>query len=238
MPKSQLRTKARKLDRASIGLTTAGAGVGGISGINFAAIQRAEAKKEMRGISKREQKIFTPGPANPNDWRDYSPNPQPKKQNIARKLVAVKSGGIDPETRRQRGMRYRQNAATAAAIGIGATAVVPHTKNVKDAKAWTKETVKHAKKAKQLKAQKAAFESYQGNVPSRSRGMYKIRLNELGSQQKAHKTAVKISAKNAAKNIKIRPKLAAVSGIAGATAIGIGAMRRRQGRAYTDWWDV
>jgi hypothetical protein len=45
---------ARALDKGSIGLVTLGAGVGGISGYNFAAIQRAEAKRERADVNKAE----------------------------------------------------------------------------------------------------------------------------------------------------------------------------------------
>lgn len=42
---------AEKADKASLGLVTVGSGVGGASGLNFAALQRAEAKKEEVGKS-------------------------------------------------------------------------------------------------------------------------------------------------------------------------------------------
>jgi len=61
---------ADKMDKATVPLLTTGAGIGGVGGFNFAAIQRAEAAREKRKkdpVSKKKDKL-TPGERKSRRW--------------------------------------------------------------------------------------------------------------------------------------------------------------------------
>jgi hypothetical protein len=100
---------ARKLDSYNTGLLTAGAGVGGIGGINFANIQGQESRKRAprKVIIQQVQapKEVTSKSASSPSNRLYDPLP-----------------GFDPEKKRQDRARNTTAATAAGAVGVGALA--------------------------------------------------------------------------------------------------------------------
>lgn len=177
-----------KLNEASIGLTTLGAGVGGASGIHFYRLMAKENKvhkaDEAYEYRKREKAAYEAGRYVPLGADDVVQPGPPAREKPAMKILP-KSGGINVENRRQKRMKAEQYGAVGAAgalAGAAAGQVRP-------------KAIKSAVKGKTV-------------------------LRSLKS-----------------KNAKVAGGLALGAGAAGATAAGIGQMRNKQGKAYTDWWD-
>lgn len=147
------------LDRTSLGLVTTGAGVGGISGINFAALQRAEAKKEdprviksafgvvmkysdepipdahRRLFVKRErEQPYLGGAADAKNFSELGRAVPQRPVKVANAPIVprrTRPGGIDEEDRRQRRMSAEQYGMAGAAVP---TAVVGGTMAVRSAR--------------------------------------------------------------------------------------------------------
>jgi len=199
------------LDRTSLGLVTTGAGVGGVSGINFARLQQAEAKKEdprviksafgvvekydevpdshRRDFIKREkERPYLGGQA---DAKNYSQLgrvvPQQPLKAAAPPAVPrhTRPGGIDEEDRRQRRMKSEQYGLAGAAVP---TAVAGGTMAVRSAR--------NAPAKRKLIAQGAAALDRSGQYDSLINPHYARWSNRKGLATKATNTADHLEAGN------------------------------------------
>jgi hypothetical protein len=235
VPKWVTPQLARRLDKGSIGLVTLGAGVGGIGGYNFAAIQRAEAKREREPMSKsafgvvqkfksqsdrdsyydRQSKMKAPelGTPDPDDWKREPPKEQKPPEKPIRRQYPT-SGGIDPERRRLKRLGNYQDASAAgsvaAAAGAGGIMLAP----------------KAARKIQSAASTAGLSQSRKGNVK---------RAAIL------QRTSVKAAKAGARLHTVPKGKIAIGAGLASAalagTSVGVNRYRKKNGRSYTDWWD-
>lgn len=238
---AKLGHRAQQLDRASLGLVTTASGVGGLSGYNFASIQREEAKREKAGkalVAKADdpaQKAMRRRLAQSSDKEKSQLREEARavavKQNKAAKPAKTKtvklkplpkSGGINPERRR----RIRQAVYTPAlAAASGATGAVAY---------------------QQAKPAAAQFKIARSRFKNARQGRSTARLHEAivpGSGERGIKIADKLS-REGSKAVKTGLKLSRKPAVVGAAAAGLGAAaianeshRRRGGKSYNGWWD-
>lgn len=235
---AKLTHRAQQLDRASLGLVTTASGVGGLSGYNFASIQREEAKREKAGkvlVAKRDK---------------------------SRKKLP-KSGGINLDRRR----KVHQNIAEGAlATGTGAAAgaavgrtmanrriklrTYDASKQKFHANVKLKAAMKSGDEANRLQNEGYKIKRELGNVEPARRGGVSYaagRQIDRGAKQavkatqeaKTHRAA----AGKATAALKKIPKPKSAKGYA-AAAVGLGGatiathrFNRRAGKPYNGWWD-
>lgn len=206
---------ADKADKASLGLVTTASGVGGASGIHFARLQQAEAKKEDK-VAKR----------------DINGKDQPRKVKFL-----PKASGLDPEKRRQQRMKAEQyglaagsGVAGGAAAAYGADAVY----NARTSRAATRRAA--SLKRKSSNKVNAAMSMNQAGMKTDAARASRGALDYTKAARRSEGVARTFKLASKARG-KQAGKAAAVAGALGAASYGVKRMRNKQGRAYTDWWD-
>lgn len=217
------RFNPKKLERASLGLVTAGAGVGGLSGYHFAALQRAENKAERQ----REKRV--------NKMLEYSPFG-----------VVSKAKWDDDSTAKT--AQYAGYGGAAAGVG-GAVAARDirdavtgyQTRKLRPRLGKQKKKMLSAEK-KGLAAQEKSAESLRSvgahHIPGENKYDAKAAKQTkrfFGAEGKAMKLTKKI--KNIkANNVSLTPKIRVAALGAGGAAL-VGSEIARQHRVQkNDWW--
>jgi hypothetical protein len=144
-----------KLNEASVGLTTLGAGVGGASGVHFYGLMRNENKvhkaDEMYEHRKREAEAYAAGryvPLGDDDVKQPGPPAKPKP---ALKILP-KSGGMNVEARRKNRMQTEEAIAGGATGGLAGSAAAQIRPKAIYRAAKSKTLLSTAKNSKTVKA--------------------------------------------------------------------------------------
>lgn len=286
---SNAASRARRLDNASLGLVTTASGVGGASGFNFASIQRQEAKNQMKtkvvksaydDAEKRRFHAKVEGAARQAELRraaaadEAAQARQPRRSTPAKpkpvKTLKVKplprSGGINPERRRQNRLKaYESGLALGSAAAAGASAAgfarnpqrpvrleFPRAAKRVQMRGLRQEARGYAREANAIEAQSAARKTYLGNLRPAGfvAGQENKRIGAELERAKAmrvkgnqyHRDAEEIGrGLKGVRRLKVAApratKLAAVSGALGLAAVGTHSYRHRGGKPYSGWWD-
>lgn len=253
---------AEKADKTSLGLVTTASGLGGASGIHFAALQREEAKKEDRvaknafGVSKAEQygadrrsfvkrekeQPYLGGrfdEANASQLARPVPQRHLKLVGPAARPPARKPGGFDPESRRQTRMKAEEaGLGGAAAVTAGSTGTKVYrtalaSRAVKDSSTRT------LRLARKRDANALAAWTHNGATPQNKQMAAHHAKKALGYAKAAQRSEGKTLAYRALRRQHGRGAVvsAATTGALVAGAAGVHHMRQHQGKKYTDWWD-
>jgi len=188
---------ARKLDTASTGALTLGAGIGGVGGLNFAGIQRAESKRKAAPTV-------------------------PVAKGAPMRIVAIaKAENFDPEARRQRRAR-NEVGATGLAAGAAGVQAVRETKPLRRALAGTTGEVKAGYKRSRRSAKTMTRRTSAIKVIRRANIPGKLAAADRTARPEQVAEAARIShpVRRAIATVKARPSGRAA--LAGAAAAGLG----------------
>lgn len=243
---------AERADKGSVGLLTVGAGVGGASGLKFAAIQRKEAKQQERGVRKdyhdesvrrahirSERERITAGrfaPLELGHQRAQVPVKAPVRAFPKRRKDY---GGINPEARRQRRMKIEQGAAAAGAVGSSAIAVGYGRNAVEDYTMLRgqKRRVKRLYGARDRSAKAAWLLSPANGMKPNAAKHSADALRHGNNARRVEGHIQNVLRPIARTRVRQAGKAGAAAAVLGAGAYGISRMRQGQGRHYRDWWD-
>jgi hypothetical protein len=171
----------------------------------------------------------------PNVAAQVRPAPRPQRR-------YPESGNFDPEVQRKNRARKVQNTATATAGGLTVAGVASHPRNyipaargLKDAAGDYGRSRRAAGEASKIKFKSKAQEPNFGRRmgPHHAKAQF---TREAGTFKNSAKAKAATSVKSL---FKLKPKVLAGAGVAGAVAMTTGMLRRDKAhRSYSDWWDA
>lgn len=247
---TKLLRRAHHLDKASVAILAAGAGVGGVSGLRFAHVQRQEAKKLTDHIQKNAFGVEI------SKGKHSAPEPPMKEQLKANVKSGAETGKKVLRAVGEKGGKFaaaHPYASTAAiGAGLGAAALAP---GIMATEGLTRRRVRNARQTVFGKAEvEKGFDPerrrqnrqgvYTGAMAAGAAGLGGMAYKPAVDTVTAHKEASKAT-KNAkkVKLVAMRDASAAKAGKygAGAAALGVGAAAmarhsRNGGKSYNGWF--
>lgn len=240
--------RAHHLDKASVGILAAGAGVGGVSGLRFAHVQRSEAKKLEQdkvqknafGVEVSKGKHSAPEPPKAEQFKTNLKQGAETGKKVLRQVGGKTAGWAAKHP-------YASTAAIGA--GLGAAALAP---GILATEGITRRRVRNATSGVFGKARGFDPERrrqnrqgmYTGAMAAGAAGMGGMAYNPGKLAVQAHQDASK--ATKSAKKVKLvavrdRNALKAGKYGAGAAALGVGAAAmahhsRNGGKTYSGWF--